>query len=118
LGHSLLAIDNTIRGLGEVELSSVALDSDLADNWEVLAEAIQTVIRAEVAAGRSDITDPYQLLKELTRGRRIGSEDLALFVQDLNIGQEAKDRLLMLKPNTYTGLASELVLLITKNSKA
>ena len=118
LGHSLLAIDNTIRGLGEVELSSVALDADLADNWEVLAEAIQTVIRAEVAAGRSDITDPYQLLKELTRGRRIGSEDLALFVQDLNIGQEAKDRLLMLKPSTYTGIASELVLIISKGPEA
>lgn len=116
-GHSLLAIDNTIRGLGELELSSVDLDADLAENWEVLAEAIQTVIRAEVAAGRSDITDPYQLLKDLTRGRRIGSEDLSLFVQGLNIGQEAKERLLMLKPSTYTGLASELVLLISKNSE-
>jgi adenylosuccinate lyase len=93
------------------------LDADLAENWEVLAEAIQTVIRAEVAAGRSDISDPYQLLKELTRGRRIGSEDLALFVQDLNIGQDAKDRLLMLKPNTYTGLASELVLIISNRGK-
>ena len=113
-GHSLLAIDNTIRGLGEVELSTAVLESDLAENWEVLAEAIQTVIRAEVAAGRSDITDPYQLLKDLTRGRRIGSEDLALFVQGLNIGQDAKDRLLMLKPTTYTGLASELVLIISK----
>jgi adenylosuccinate lyase len=112
-GHSLLAIDNTIRGLGEVELSTAVLESDLAENWEVLAEAIQTVIRAEVAAGRSDITDPYQLLKDLTRGRRIGSEDLALFVQGLNIGQEAKDRLMMLKPSTYTGLASELVLIIS-----
>lgn len=117
LGHSLLAIDNATRGLAEVELSSVALDADLAENWEVLAEAIQTVIRAEVAAGRSDISDPYQLLKELTRGRRIGSEDLALFVQDLNIGQDAKDRLLMLKPNTYTGLASELVLIISNRGK-
>ena len=116
-GHSLLAIDNTIRGLGELELSSVDLDADLAENWEVLAEAIQTVIRAEVAAGRSDITDPYQLLKDLTRGRRIGSEDLSLFVQGLNIGQEAKERLLMLKPSNYTGLASELVLLISKNSE-
>ena len=114
LGHSLLALDNVIRGLGEIELSSVALDADLADNWEVLAEAIQTVIRAEVAAGRSDITDPYQLLKELTRGRRINAEDLAKFVRDLNIGQDAKDRLLVLKPNTYTGLASELVVLLSK----
>ena len=108
LGHSLLAVDNAIRGLGEIDLSPAVLEVDLAENWEVLAEAIQTVIRAEVAAGRSDITDPYQLLKELTRGRRINSDDLANFVQDLNIGQEAKDRLLMLKPNTYTGLAAEL----------
>ena len=114
LGHSLLAVDNAIRGLAEIDLSTAVLEADLSENWEVLAEAIQTVIRAEVAAGRSDITDPYQLLKELTRGRRINSEDLAKFVQDLNIGQEAKDRLMMLKPNTYTGLASELVLLLSK----
>jgi adenylosuccinate lyase len=114
LGHSLLAIDNAIRGLAEIDLSPVVLEADLSENWEVLAEAIQTVIRAEVAAGRSNIADPYQLLKELTRGRRINSEDLAKFVQDLNIGQEAKDRLMMLKPNKYTGLASELVLLLSK----
>jgi adenylosuccinate lyase len=114
LGHSLLAIDNATRGLSEIELSLAVLEADLFENWEVLAEAIQTVIRAEVAAGRSDISDPYQLLKELTRGRRINSEDLAAFVQKLNIGQEAKDRLLMLKPNTYTGLATQLVLLISK----
>jgi len=114
LGHSLLAIDNAIRGLAEIELSTAVLEADLAENWEVLAEAIQTVIRAEVAAGRSDITDPYQLLKELTRGRRINSEDLAKFIQDLNISQEAKDRLMLLKPSTYTGLASELVLLLSK----
>jgi len=114
LGHSLLAIDNAIRGLGEIELSQPVLEADLAENWEVLAEAIQTVIRAEVAAGKSDITDPYQLLKELTRGRRIGGEDLISFVNSLNISQEAKDRLILLKPNTYTGLASALVGIISK----
>ena len=114
LGHSLLAIDNATRGLAEIELSVAVLEADLAENWEVLAEAIQTVIRAEVAAGRSDISDPYALLKDLTRGKRINSEDLAKFVQDLNIGQDAKDRLMLLKPNTYTGLAAELVLLLTK----
>jgi adenylosuccinate lyase len=114
LGHSLLAIDNATRGLTEIELSVAVLEADLAENWEVLAEAIQTVIRAEVAAGRSDISDPYALLKDLTRGKRINSEDLAKFVQDLNIGQDAKDRLMLLKPNTYTGLAAELVLLLTK----
>lgn len=113
LGHSLLAIENATRGLGEIELSQVVLDADLAENWEVLAEAIQTVIRAEVASGKSEINDPYQLLKELTRGRRIGSEDLKAFVNELEISQDAKDRLILLKPNTYTGLASELVRLIS-----
>jgi adenylosuccinate lyase len=66
------------------------------------------VIRAEVAAGRSNISDPYQLLKDLTRGKRLSGEDLASFVNGLEIGQEAKDRLLVLKPRTYIGIAPEL----------
>jgi adenylosuccinate lyase len=108
LGHSLLAIDNATRGLGEVELNQAVLDADLSENWEVLAEAIQTVIRAEVAAGKSSISDPYQLLKELTRGKRIGHDELVTFVNSLEISQDAKDRLLALKPHNYTGLAAEL----------
>jgi adenylosuccinate lyase len=108
LGHSLLAIDNATRGLGEIELNQAVLDADLSENWEVLAEAIQTVIRAEVAAGRSSISDPYQLLKELTRGKRIGHDELVTFVNSLEIPQDAKDRLLALKPHNYTGLAAEL----------
>ena len=108
LGHSLLAIDNVTRGLHEIDLSKLALDSDLSDNWEILGEAIQTVIRAEVAAGRSTIQDPYKLLKELTRGKKLSGEDMIAFVNDLEIGQEAKDRLLRLKPGTYIGLAKEL----------
>jgi len=107
-GHSLLAIDNVTRGLGELELAEAVLAADLLENWEVLGEAIQTVIRAEVAAGRSTIADPYQLLKELTRGKRLDSEDLAVFVNELEIGQDAKDRLLALKPQTYIGLAVQL----------
>ena len=107
-GHSLLAIDNVTRGLNEIDLSPAVLDADLSDNWEVLGEAIQTVIRAEVAAGRSKISDPYALLKELTRGKRVGHDDLTEFVNGLDIGQEAKDRLLVLRPHTYTGIAAEL----------
>jgi adenylosuccinate lyase len=108
LGHSLLALDNATRGLGEVELSVGVLEADLLDNWEVLGEAIQTVIRAEVAAGRSQISDPYALLKELTRGKRIGHEELIEFIQGLDISDEAKNRLIALRPNTYVGLAQNL----------
>jgi adenylosuccinate lyase len=108
LGHSVLALDNVTRGLGQLELSESGLLGDLLENWEVLGEAIQTVIRAEVAAGRSNISNPYELLKELTRGKRIGGEDLITFVNGLDLQQEAKDRLLALKPQTYVGVAATL----------
>ncbi len=108
-GHSLLALDNLQRGLGEISLAEDVLLADLDANWEVLAEAIQTVVRAEIAAGRSSISDPYALLKDLTRGRRVGAADLADFVRGLDIGAEAKERLLALTPATYDGLASKLV---------
>jgi adenylosuccinate lyase len=67
------------------------------------------VIRAEVAAGRSSIEDPYALLKNLTRGKRIGAAELAEFVNGLDIGQAAKQRLLELTPQTYVGVADDLV---------
>ncbi|MDR5699343.1 adenylosuccinate lyase [Agromyces aerolatus] len=108
-GHSLLALDNIQRGLGEIDLDRELLLADLDANWEVLGEAIQTVIRAEVVAGRSTIADPYALLKELTRGKRVGGEELAAFVEGLEIGDDAKQRLLALTPAGYIGLASELV---------
>ncbi|MAL07948.1 MAG: adenylosuccinate lyase, partial [Microbacterium sp.] len=111
-GHSLLALDNLLRGLGEISLRDDVLLADLDGNWEVLAEAIQTVVRAEVTAGNSTITDPYALLKDLTRGRRVGASDLADFVSQLDISDAAKQRLLTLTPATYTGIASELVELI------
>jgi adenylosuccinate lyase len=108
-GHSLLALDNILRGLGEIDLDRALLASDLNANWEILGEAIQTVIRAEVTAGRSSIEDPYALLKELTRGKRINREDLVAFVSRLEIGDAAKQRLLELTPGSYVGLADELV---------
>ncbi|MFB8386340.1 adenylosuccinate lyase [Microbacterium sp. NPDC055910] len=108
-GHSLLALDNLLRGLGEISLAQPVLDADLDANWEVLAEAIQTVVRAEIAAGRSQITDPYALLKDLTRGRRVGAVELAEFVRGLDIGDAAKERLIALTPAGYTGIASRLV---------
>jgi len=109
LGHSLLAFDNIERGLREIAIDEDALARDLDANWEVLGEAIQTVIRAEVTAGRSSISDPYALLKELTRGKRVDREGLAEFIRALDIGEDAKTRLLALTPAGYAGLASQLV---------
>jgi adenylosuccinate lyase len=114
IGHSMLAMDNIGRGLGEFSVDTVRLAADLDSNWEILGEAIQTVIRAEITAGRSSISDPYAMLKELTRGRRIGQPELVEFIDRLDIGQEAKDRLRTLTPAGYAGLASDLVAFIEK----
>ena len=109
LGHSLLALDNLRRGLGEIAVNEVRLAEDLDGNWEILGEAIQTVIRAEITAGDSSISDPYALLKDLTRGRRVGQAELVEFVRALDISDGAKDRLAALTPAGYAGLASDLV---------
>jgi adenylosuccinate lyase len=114
VGHSMLAMDNLGRGLSEFSIDTVTLAADLDGNWEILGEAIQTVIRAEITAGRSSISDPYAMLKELTRGRRIGQKELVEFIDALDIGQEAKDRLRTLTPAGYAGLASDLVAFIAK----
>jgi adenylosuccinate lyase len=111
-GHSLLAIDNLNRGLDELAINKAVLLEDLLQNWEVLGEAIQTAIRADVARGESKISDPYALLKELTRGRRIGEADLLEFVGSLDVSAETKQRLLALRPENYVGLAAQLTKLI------
>ena len=107
-GHSLLALDNIAKGLTEIEVAESVMAADLAENWEVLTEAIQTVIRAEVVSGRSKISNPYDLLKDLSRGKRLTREDLANFILKLDIDQAAKDRLLVLSPKDYIGLAAKL----------
>lgn len=108
IGHSLLALDNLLKGLGQIDAAPEVLQSDLDSNWEVLGEAIQTVIRAEVTAGRSSITDPYAALKELTRGKRVGQSELHEFISALDISEASKSRLLALSPERYIGLAEVL----------
>jgi adenylosuccinate lyase len=108
-GHSLVALDSIQRGFGEIDVDRERLAADLNANWEILGEAIQTVIRAEVVAGNSSIADPYAMLKELTRGKRIGRSDLVAFVDALDISAAAKARLRALTPASYAGLASQLV---------
>jgi len=102
LGYTLLGYDSLLRGLNKLEANADCLCTDLDANWELLAEPIQTVMR------RYGIANPYEKLKELTRGNRVSREGMQAFVQTLNIPAEAKAALLKLTPWDYTGKAAEL----------
>ena len=108
-GHNLLAIDNVIRGLKTLAPNPAQLASDLDDNWEVLAEPIQTVMRAAAIAGHSGMDNPYERLKSLSRGQRLDAAQTREFVQSLGLPPEHEANLLALTPATYTGKAAELV---------
>ena len=101
-GYALLAYDSCLRGLNKLEVNAARLEQDLDANWEVLAEPVQTVMR------RYGIENPYEQLKELTRGKGITREALQEFIGKLAIPQEAKDLLLAMTPANYTGIAAEL----------
>jgi adenylosuccinate lyase len=109
LGHSLLAILNINAGLDDITVDRAALLDDVETNLEVLGEAIQTLLRAERAAGTTTIENPYELLKDLTRGKRLTAENLRTFIDGLEMSATGKARLLELTPATYVGLASKLV---------
>ncbi len=102
-GHSLLAIDNVRRGLAGLDVDAAALARDLDATWEVLGEAVQSVMRVH------GLDQPYERLKELTRGRRVDAASMREFVLSLALPPDAESRLLALTPATYTGLASSLV---------
>ena len=99
--HTSIALQSTLRGISKLEVDAGRLAEDLDGNWEVLAEPIQTVMR------RYGIEKPYEKLKELTRGHRITQDDLRIFVDGLNIPEEAKAALRELTPGGYTGNARE-----------
>ena len=102
LGHSLLAYDSVLRGLGKLETNPTRLAEDLDNCWEVLAEPVQTVMR------RYGVPNPYEQLKELTRGKGITPEGLKTFIQGLAIPDDAKQSLLNMTPASYIGKAVEL----------
>lgn len=101
--HSLLAWNAAARGLARLSVNAPKLDADLEANWQVLAEAVQTVLRAENAA-----PDAYEQLKTFSRGQAVSRERLHAFIRDLPVASEAKDRLLALTPQTYCGDAAKL----------
>ena len=102
LGHSLLAYDSALKGLGKLETNPERLAEDLNNCWEVLAEPVQTVMR------RFGVPNPYEQLKELTRGKGITPEGLRSFIQGLAIPDDAKKLLLEMTPASYIGKATEL----------
>lgn len=102
VAHSLIAYHSTLKGLSKLEVNHERLMADLEDNWEVLAEPIQTVMR------RYAVPEPYEKLKALTRGQRISKESLKEFIDTLEIPDTEKDRLKQLTPAGYIGLAVRL----------
>ena len=109
LGHSLLAIDNIRRGLAGLDVDAARLAEDLDATWEVLGEPVQQAMRAASVAGATGMADPYERLKELTRGRAVTPEGMRDFIADLGMPAEVEARLMALTPGTYTGLAASLV---------
>ena len=101
-GHTQVALDSLGKGLGKLEVNPQRLDADLDATWEVLAEAVQTVMR------RHGLPNPYEQLKALTRGQGITADSMRGFIQSLDLPEGERERLLAMTPASYTGLAAEL----------
>ena len=102
LGYAVLAYESMAAGLGKLELNESAIAADLDASWEVLAEPIQTVMR------RYGLAQPYEQLKEFTRGETMTRELMQGFIAKLDIPQAEKQRLLAMTPASYVGKAAEL----------
>ena len=102
IGYSVIAYQSALKGIGKLEINEARLLQDLDSSWEVLAEPIQTIMR------RYNIENPYEKLKELTRGKTITREILADFVETLEMPEDAKEQMRNLTPATYTGYAEQL----------
>ena len=103
LGYSYLALKNVLNGLGRITINKNRMAAELNDHWEVLAEAVQTILRKE---GKPEA---YEQLKELTRGEKIDKGSMGAFIQKLKVSDEDKEVLMALSPESYTGVASEVL---------
>ena len=104
--YALVAIKSTAKGLGKLQLEEARLAEDLDRNWEVLAEPVQTVMR------KAGMANPYERLKELTRGRRVTAETMRDFIGGLDLPEPDKKRLMALTPASYVGMAERLAVLV------
>ncbi|MCP4299218.1 MAG: adenylosuccinate lyase [Gammaproteobacteria bacterium] len=100
-GHLVIALQSLLKGIGKLQVNQNAIHADVSEAWEILAEAVQTVMR------RYGVPEPYEKLKALTRGQAVSKDVLVDFVNALDIPDDAKQRLLELTPETYVGLASK-----------
>ncbi len=101
-GYINIALNSLLRGLDKLELNKEKLIVDLNDSWEVLTEAIQTIIR------KNNIPNGYELMKKLSRGKNLNRSDLTKFIENMEVPQDEKQRLLELTPHSYTGYAEKL----------
>jgi adenylosuccinate lyase len=109
LGYSVLALNNLYGGLQAIHPNTAVIKEELEGNWEVLGEPIQTAMRAQALLGRSGMDNPYEQVKELMRGHRIGQHDVQVFIDSLNYDPQTAERLRELTPASYTGIANGLV---------
>ena len=103
LAHSLVSISETLVGLNKIEVNGKVLESELEENYTVLSEAVQTILR------KNKVQNAYELLKGLSRGKTLSKEDLHEFIGTLPIDEADKNKLMELSPASYTGLAKKLV---------
>jgi len=101
-GYSALAFISTNKGLGKITPNKSKIDNELNDNWEVLTEAVQTIMRYE------GIPNAYEQLKNLSRGTKLNKDTYMMFVESLDISIKSKEKLLKLEPRSYIGISSEL----------
>jgi adenylosuccinate lyase len=99
LAHTYISIKSLQRGIDKLELNKAAIDADLEDNWAVVAEAIQTILRKE------GYPNPYEALKELTRkNEKVTQDSIQVFIENLNVKEKVKEKLREITPYTYTGI--------------
>ena len=98
LAHTKIAIDSLVRGINKIDINKIKIEEDLEENWAVVAEAIQTILR------REKISNPYELLKDLTRGNKeIDKESIKKFINKLPVNEEVRKELLSISPKNYIG---------------